>query len=85
MGNNEFKTLLEKIKEYNGLDFKLCPDFSGIKELGKTGRMYFNIIIPDRLMRSIYERKLNSLIKSNIISGYEPNGINRISIFLTLN
>ena len=82
MGNNEFEALLEKIKEYNGLNFTLCPHFSGIKELGKTGRMYFNIIIHDRLIKSIYERKLNSLVNANIISGYAPNGINRISIFL---
>lgn len=41
---------LKLIKEQTGLDLKLCPDFTGIKQ--HKGQKYFNVILKERTSES---------------------------------
>ena len=70
---------LKLIKEQTGLDLKLCPDFTGIKE--HNGRKYFNVILSQRTSESKEYDKLKRFADKYKLILVEPNGLTRVAIF----
>lgn len=71
---------VQEIKEFTGLQLTPCNYFNGLLEL--NGVKYFNVIIETRISESNIYDKLINIIPFNIISKVEPNGANRLAIFI---
>ena len=83
-------TILSEIKRVYGLDLKPDSDFPGIRFM-RDLEMFFNIRLTDgltdgRTSRSRTYKKLQRISKSKTIKQMgrvEPNGLNRVAIFIT--
>lgn len=79
----ELEEKLEVIKALTGIELVLCEHFEGIRALASTGERYFNIITNERVSYSLREvNRLQILIKYGIIKRFEPNGVNRVALFV---
>ena len=70
---------LKLIKEQTGLDLKLCPDFTGIKQ--HKGQKYFNVVLKERTSESKEFDKLKKFDNKYNAIDIEPNGLTRVAIF----
>lgn len=73
------KKTLKLIKEQTGLDLKLCPDFTGIKQ--HKGQKYFNVVLKERTSESKEFDKLKQFANKYKLIDIEPNGLTRVAIF----
>ena len=81
--DDRITNVVNEIKRIYGIRLELDSDFPGIRELGLSGKLYFNIILPDRgISRSRLYRKLVQISGGGIISDVKPNGVKRVSIFI---
>lgn len=71
---------LDLIKEQIGLELKLCDYFTGIKE--HNGQKYFNVILSQRTSESQDFDKLKRFAEQYKLIKVEPNGLNRVAVFL---
>ena len=79
----ELEMKLESIKALTGIELVLCEHFGGMRALASTGERYFNIITNERVSYSLREvNRLQILIKYGIIKRFEPNGVNRVALFI---
>ena len=75
--------VISGIKDFCGVDLTLCDYFGGVRELGDTKRLYFNVLLTERCESSSHEyNRLQKLVKKGFFKSIEPNGINRVSIFI---
>ena len=78
--------ILSEIKRVYDLDLKPDSDFPGIRFM-RDLEMFFNIRLTDgRTSRSRTYKKLQRISKSKTIKQMgrvEPNGLNRVAIFIT--
>jgi len=79
----KIKTMIQKtlklIKEQTGLDLKLCPDFTGIKQ--HKCQKYFNVVLKERTSESKEFDKLKKFANKYKLIDIEPNGLTRVAIF----
>ena len=68
------------LKEQTGIDFKIDPYFSEIKT--HRGQKYFNLDLGERVWNSRKYLTLERLSETHKTFTVEPNGIERIAIFL---
>ena len=79
----ELEMKLESIKALTGIELVLCKHFEGIRTLASTGERYFNIVTKERVSYSLREvNRLHVLIEYGIIKRFEPNGVNRVALFI---
>lgn len=71
---------LELIKEQTGLELKLCDYFTGIKKHNE--HKYFNVILSEKTSESKEYDLLKRFADKYKTLSFEPNGLNRISIFI---
>lgn len=71
---------LKLIKKQTGLDFKLCPDFTGIKQ--HKSQKYFNVVLKERTSESKEFDKLKKFANKYKLIDIEPNGLTRVAIFI---
>ena len=71
---------LDLIKKQTGLTLELCDYFTGIKKHNE--RKYFNVILSQRTSESKEYDILKRFADKYKLISVEPNGLNRISIFI---
>ena len=71
---------LENIKELTGLSLTLCDYFTGLRTSG--GKKYFNVILPTRTSEAVEYTKLLQFSRKYGSISVEPNGVNRLAIFI---
>lgn len=78
--------VVNEIKRVYELELKLDTYFSGIQMTQAPNEIYFNVELPDgRTSRSrIYQElvRISSLKTIKHMGRIEPNGLNRVAIFL---
>lgn len=73
--------LQSHIQEQIGLTLEPCDYFTGAQT--HNGETYFNFLVNDRYAESQDVLRLERLAKiSSIISRIEPNGLNRVAVFI---
>ena len=79
--------ILPEIKRVYDIDLKPDSDFPGIRFMRGSAEIYFNVSLTDgRTGRSRTYKKLQRISKSKTIKQMgrvEPNGLNRVAIFIT--
>ena len=71
---------LENIKELTGLSLTLCDYFTGLRTSGD--KKYFNVILPTRTSEAVEYTRLLQISKGYGTIAVEPNGVNRLAIFI---
>lgn len=74
---------LQLIEEQIGLRLTLCDYFTGLRK--HRGKVYFNVIVKDRLYMSKEFAQLERFAFDKNLISVEPNGLNRIAIYLNTN
>jgi hypothetical protein len=72
---------LELIKEQTGLTLNLCDYFTGLKT--HKGKKYFTITLSQSVSESTEFPILQRFANKYKIISVEPNGLNRVAIFIT--
>ena len=87
--DDRITNVVNEIKRVYGLELKLDTYFSGIQMTQAPNEIYFNVELPDRrTSRSrIYQElvRISSLKTIKHMGRIEPNGLNRVAIFLLEN
>ena len=80
-------SVLSEIKRVYGLELKSDSDYPSIQFMRGSVEIFFNISLTDgRTSRSLTYKKLQRISKSKTIKQMgrvEPNGLNRVAIFIT--
>lgn len=71
--------VLDYLKKQIGIDLKPCEHFKGIQTY--NGRKYFNVVLSERISESKEFEKLKRFEKKYKILTFEPNGVDRVSVF----
>jgi len=71
---------LNHIKTQTGLKLTLCDSFKGLKEL--AGQIYFNVVLKEKTSESKDYSKLKRFADKYKTIRIEPNGVNRVAIFI---
>ena len=80
MDMNLIKETLALIKDQTGLRLELCDYFTGINH--SKGKSSFNVILKERISESLEYDKLEKWAKKYNKIQIEPNGLNRVAIFI---
>lgn len=71
---------LQLIKDQTGLNLPLCPYFTGVQS--HRGRKYFNVVLSAPTCFSAEYDKLKRFSSDFGLILVEPNGLNRVAVFL---
>lgn len=80
-GSALINSTLKLIKDQIGLDLPLDDYFTGLKT--HNGQRYFNVELKQRTSESAEFDKLQKFANKSKLIKVQPNGVRRVSIFLT--